>query len=243
LKSDTGGWIHERSSKADLLAETFSSKNLLPEPVINTYTDLQANPCRQIVIGQLTREVVHKTLQALDESSGTGPDLLPARMLKNCAEELAYPILMLTQMILSSGQWPACWREHWIAPIFKRKAVFLPTNYRGVHLTAQLSKVVERLLLTLMTPHVQLWNLAGENQFAYTKKRGARDVLALLALRWVDALDRGLKVALYGKKRQTDEKTSGEGDPPKVGRTHSILAGAENSISHCEWGKVKTLPN
>ena len=78
-----------------------------------------------------------------------------------------------------------------------RNAVFQPQNYRGIHMTAQLSKVVERLVLLLLTPHVTLWSLAGENQFAYTKKRGARDVLALLALRWVMALDKGHKIAVY----------------------------------------------
>ena len=70
-------------------------------------------------------------------------------------------------------------------------------NYRGVHLTAQLSKVVERLFLLMVTPFITTRGLSGLNQFAYTKKRGARDVLALLALKWVAILDKGRKVAIY----------------------------------------------
>ena len=136
-------------------------------------------------------------LVRLDESWGTGPDLLPARMLRQGAKELAAPILRLTLLIFESGEWPDSWREHWVAPIYKKKAVFTPAKYRGVHLTAQLAKIIERLLLPLMLLHIQLWCLSGVNQFAHTKKRGARDALALLSMRWVDALDEGLKVLVY----------------------------------------------
>ena len=48
--------------------------------------------------------------------------------------------------ILNSGIWPLKWRMHWVVPIYKRGTVYLSKNYRGVHLTAQLAKVVERLL-------------------------------------------------------------------------------------------------
>ena len=48
-----------------------------------------------------------------------------------------------------------------------------------------------------MTPHVSLWSLAGANQFAYTKKRGSRDVLALLTMRWLKALDLNMKILVY----------------------------------------------
>ena len=197
MKSDEGSWVHEPSGKADLLAGTFSGKNVLPEVRTNEYTKLEPTIGRQRVIRQLTVREAAATLAALDEHSGTGPDLLPSRILKHCAQELAYPVLKLTMLILNSGEWPQVWREHWVVPLHKRNAIFLPINYRGVHLTAQLSKVIERLLLSLMVPHITLWNLTGENQFAYSKRKGSRDVLALLSLRWLKALENGHKVLVY----------------------------------------------
>ena len=61
--------------------------------------------------------------------------------------------------------------------------------------------------------------LNGLNQFAYTKDKGARDVLALLTLRWVKAVDAGSKVLVYcsdvagafdkvAKKRLLDKLTA-----------------------------------
>ena len=197
LKSPEGKWIYGPSDKADLIASAFSQKNVLPEPVINEYTALESQPYAQKTLRPLTLADAKKTLGNLDESSGTGPDFIPAKILKLFAEQLAHPVLMMATLILNSGEWPEDWRVHWIVPLYKRGAVYLSKNYRGIHLTAQLSKVLERLFLSILTPHIKLWNLTGINQFAYTKKKGSRDVLALLCLRWVKALERGFKVLVY----------------------------------------------
>ena len=52
-------------------------------------------------------------------------------------------------------------------------------------------------MLMFSATHIAIWKLSGKNQFAYAKKRGARDALALLALRLVMALDKCFKLAVY----------------------------------------------
>ena len=64
-------------------------------------------------------------------------------------------------------------------------------------MTTQLSKVVEQLLKTLYVPHLTATLGFGPNQFAYTKKRGARDALAMLTAVWIERLAAGRKVAIY----------------------------------------------
>ena len=93
--------------------------------------------------------------------------------------------------------WPDSWREHWVLPIFKRGAVFRPENYRGIHLTAQISKVAERLVKQMTEPYLERSGGFGNNQFAYRKNRGARDVLALLTLEWLHAFNCRDKVVVY----------------------------------------------
>ena len=46
---------------------------------------------------------------------------------------------------------------------------------QGVHLTAQLSKVMERLLRSLFLPFLMKHDSFGRKQFAYMEGRGARD--------------------------------------------------------------------
>jgi hypothetical protein len=180
------------------LADTFKSKYKIEEASLNHYSaiaSLMYNGQRQPaeVIVQAALEV----LDALRVDSGTGPDLLPARILKECARVLAKPFSMLANIILRKGRWPEVWITHWIVPIYKRGSVYAAQNYRGVHLTAQLSKAMERLLSKLFKPFVMGHNLFGRNQFAYTAKRGARDVLALMAIVWITALAKNRKVAIY----------------------------------------------
>ena len=81
--------------------------------------------------------------------------------------------------------------------LYKKKSVYLPDNYRGIHLTSQLSKVMERLLRHLFMPFIAKTVSFGPNQFAYTKEREARDALAHLVLVWLKALSKGRKITVY----------------------------------------------
>ena len=52
-----------------------------------------------------------------------------------------------------------------------------PFQYRGVHLTPQLSKVVERVLGDYWLQYLDATRAYGPNQFTYTTKRGCKDLL------------------------------------------------------------------
>ena len=77
----------------------------------------------QRTLKQLREQDAKDVMDKLREDSGTGPDMLPARILKYCSGALAKPVLLLTTCILSSGLWPEMWRQHWVAPLFKKKSV------------------------------------------------------------------------------------------------------------------------
>ena len=74
---------------------------------------------------------------------------------------------------------------HWVVPLFKRKSVYDPGNYSGIHLTSQISKVAERTIAALFVPQLIHNGAFGRNQFAYMLERGARDALAQLVLPWI----------------------------------------------------------
>ena len=61
-------------------------------------------------------------LAHLSDESSTGPDLVPARILKSCAEQLAKPLQILLLRLLETACWPESWREH------KKRAVFSASN-------------------------------------------------------------------------------------------------------------------
>ena len=196
LKSAEGGWVTTAKGKADLLAETFSEKNTLPEAEENCYTTLAREEVQEDwePTGQKTTEEV---LDNLRDESATGPDLVPTRLLHHCARELAKPLHRLARRILETGHWPKHWLQHWVIPLYKRKAVWNPHNYRGIHLTAQLAKCTERVLQQAFGKYLCSDKASGLNQFAYKQKKGARDVLALLLLTWIQGFNNRRKFAVY----------------------------------------------
>jgi hypothetical protein len=198
LRAANGDWVLDNGAKANLFVQTLSSKFTLGAIEENDYTELDVSPLRkQEKLPAVTERCAEDVLKRLNEDSGTGPDILPARILKHCASALARPVQLLTLCILSAGIWPELWLQHWIVPLYKKKNVYSPGNYRGIHLTAQLSKVVERLLKKLYVPYISAISAFGPNQFAYTTGRGARDALAFLLLTWIKALAAGKRVGVY----------------------------------------------
>ncbi len=99
--------------------------------------------------------------------------------------------------ILRTGRWPELYTLHWVACLHKKKCVSDPKNYRGVHMTAQLAKVLERLIGLIFLPVLSCEKSIGENQFVYVKERGARDAVAYLVLAWLAAFKEKASIALY----------------------------------------------
>jgi len=198
LKNKEGAWVRDGPGKAELFRDTFLSKYELHPGVDNEYSDpLPQSECNMADFYPIRERNSVKYLKALNEDSATGPDLLAARILKKCATSLGRPVAMLARKILSSGKWPTSWKVHWIPPLHKKKAVFDAKNYRGLHITPQLSKVVERLLGVPLLAFLEATDAYGLNQFAYRKQRGCKDALLLNVLEWLWAFQHDEIIALY----------------------------------------------
>ena len=193
---EDGVWAKEPREKASLLSRTFSAKARLPDTVVNEFTPVAQNGTSLGGFLRIRVRSVKKILKALDEDSGTGPDSLPSILLRRCAAQLDVPIALLARLCLNTGRWPSCWRRHWVHPLHKRKSRANPINYRGVHLTAQLSKVIERAIGSTFIPWMSE-HCYGEHQYAYSSGKSHRDVLAINVCSWLLLFEEGRAVGLY----------------------------------------------
>ena len=97
--------MHEPKDKASPLAKTFNAKNVLEPVVENKYTTIETVAKQQKhVRGRLIETDAVKIIETLRSDSGTGPDMLPSRVLKMCAKILASPALWLFERILETGE-------------------------------------------------------------------------------------------------------------------------------------------
>ena len=121
LKRGDDTWALTAEERAAELARVFRSKSCLPERTTNEYTELVSHTrARMLRLPRVSVGVTHALLSNIDETSGTGPDLLPARVLKACAAELALPVTLLVRKLLREHCWPECWRLHWVHPLHKK---------------------------------------------------------------------------------------------------------------------------
>jgi hypothetical protein len=63
---------------------------------------------------------ITKKLRSLKEGSSPGPDNLHPKVLKECAEEIAYPVLKLFEKSLTESELPSVWKTAKVTPIFKK---------------------------------------------------------------------------------------------------------------------------
>ena len=197
LKGPDGQWVLDPKSKADLLATTFESKcQLPPAPPPEQRPQREHPPPKMPEFTLIRSRWVLRILKALKEGKASGPDGIPVRIFRECCKELAPAIAHLVRFLLRTHCWPNVWRQHRVQPLFKKGAVSKPGNYRGVHLTDVLSKIVERSIARVLIPFFEQVDAFGRDQWAFRKKRSCRDLVALLVCRWLWALDNGFKVGI-----------------------------------------------
>ena len=115
------------AQKAELLNKYFCSVFLSATPDVNI--DPTNNSLRtEMEISQIQVSVddVTKHLIGLDTSKACGPDGIPARLLRECSQQIAPSLCGIFNQSLSSGQIPTEWKSADITPIHKKDSKSLP---------------------------------------------------------------------------------------------------------------------
>ena len=77
LKDLENNWIHDGRGKANLLANSFSSKFVLPDPVEESVADVDATSVMMSDFVLVRERWVRRELISLREDQATGQDELP----------------------------------------------------------------------------------------------------------------------------------------------------------------------
>ena len=123
----------------------------------------------------LTEEEVCVVLKALDEAKATGPDKIPALLLKNCAVNISSSLCQLFNKSLSCGILPSEWKLANISPIPKRNPIHDVTNYRPISLLSLVSKVFELCIYNRLIEHV--YGQIYELQYGFLRGRSTTSQL------------------------------------------------------------------
>ncbi|KFV80058.1 RNA-directed DNA polymerase from mobile element jockey, partial [Struthio camelus australis] len=104
----------------------------------------------------LVEEVrVRDLLSKLDIHKSMGPDGMHPRVLRELADVIARPLSIILERSWRSGEVPEDWKKANVTPAFKKGKKEEPGNSRPVSLASIPGKVMEQLLLEIITKHVE----------------------------------------------------------------------------------------
>ena len=112
-----------------------------------------------------------KLLQKLNPAKATGPDLLPARVLKELASEISAYLTAIFQRSFDTGYVPKDWRKANVTAIFKKGEKFKASNYRHVSLTSICCKIQEHVLRQCYVLDTQLNKVCSSSELIYFYKQ------------------------------------------------------------------------
>ncbi|XP_052809231.1 uncharacterized protein LOC128237685 [Mya arenaria] len=121
---------------------------------------------------------VHKLLMNLKTKKATGPDELPAIILKAAATELAPALAKLFQLSLNLGEVPQDWRDASVVPLFKKGDRHQASNYIPVFLTSITCKLLEHIVHSNVMQHFDEHNILSDNQHGFVSDAPNRPSLS-----------------------------------------------------------------
>ena len=131
-------------SRANLLNRTFASK--FSDPTVQEYPEIAHCALPAFSRFEASEDSIRSILRSLNVGKACGPDGLSARVLKECADELAVPLCKLFNLSLSRDVFPEQWAEANIVPIHKKGSRKHAENYRSVSLLPLCAKVFKKVI-------------------------------------------------------------------------------------------------
>ena len=122
----------------------------------------------------ITIDIVKKAISKMKSGKAAGPSGIVVEMIKAAGDTGATMIRDLATAIIRDGKVPTDWEESFIVCLYKGKGDALDRgNYRGLKLTEQAMKILERIVDGLIRQVVSI----DDSQFGFVPGRGTTDAI------------------------------------------------------------------
>ena len=91
-------------------------------------------------------EQILKALQTVSKCKATGLDSIPAKFIRDAADQIAPAIHHIINLSLNQGIVPQDFKNARVVPLYKKSSKTEPGNYRPVSILSILSKILERIV-------------------------------------------------------------------------------------------------
>jgi Reverse transcriptase (RNA-dependent DNA polymerase) len=143
-------------------AEYFSQSYTHPKAANVTVKELQSS---YLNINSFTENQVLDALKAIKPKPTTGPDHIPAFVVRDCAYTLVRPLTILINICIKSNTIPSMWKSSKVCPIFKKGDRTNIKNYRPISVICNFCKALEILLERSIYQHVSRSIISQQHGF------------------------------------------------------------------------------
>uniref|UniRef100_A0A0X3PQL9 Putative RNA-directed DNA polymerase from transposon X-element n=1 Tax=Schistocephalus solidus TaxID=70667 RepID=A0A0X3PQL9_SCHSO len=167
---DAGQVITDDNQIANLFNKYFSANYSVEEEPIPHPTEMTTFTFNEICFSE---ETVKKAIRQLSNSTSYGTDKIPPCILKHM---IYAPILLssLFSLLQTNSMYPEIWKYSSITPIFKNGNRSDTQSYRGVHRTAVIAKILEKIISKQMLNYLTNANLIPSSQHAFLPKKSCQ---------------------------------------------------------------------
>jgi hypothetical protein len=179
--------------KAEVLKNIFASKSTIDDkgkvpPLCSNLAKKSLNKIK------FRAKIIKDKLLHLESSKATGPDGIPARVLRECAHVLHKPLSSLFTLSFSTGIVPKEWKCANVVPVYKSGGKSDPNNYRPISLLPIIGKVMESIVNDHLRKHLFDQNLISKHQFGFRPNHSTLDLLTCTTQKWEEKLAKGKEI-------------------------------------------------
>ena len=102
----------------------------------------------------------------------------------------------LTNLSITTGCFPTCWKTSNVVPVPKSKTHSDCTQYRPISLLSVVSKLLEKHLHSYISLHLSVSHPISEKQWGFQSGRSTVSALLTVTHEWFKALDQGHEICL-----------------------------------------------
>jgi hypothetical protein len=181
---DENSHLHTANDiKAELLNKYFSSVFTTDNGVID-HSKLAKQNSHNLSTVCFTPELVLKHIHHLKTGSSGGPDGLPASFFKCTAGSIAFPLSVIFNLSLQTGDIPDIWKLASVVPVFKKGSPSDPCNYRPISLTCIACKLMESGIKEAFLAFLKEHKIINDSQHGFMARKSTTTHLLECNLDW-----------------------------------------------------------
>ncbi|UYV77476.1 K02A2.6-like [Cordylochernes scorpioides] len=142
--------------------------------------EVRISPSDPILDPEITSEEIGREIRDLKNNKASGPDDIPNEIIKVLPDSYMGLLEQFYNRALIMGHYPTIWTKSIIHPIFKSGDKDNPSNYRGIALISNLSKLFTTILRSRLNEWVERRNVIPENQAGFRRGRSSVDLIFTL---------------------------------------------------------------